>query len=209
MGELLEERARERHEELSSALPYPLPQPSTLVLTRESNLAYKSYENDTSIVSGISNVFPAFFLVVAVLICMTTMTRMVDEERVQIGTLKALGYGSFSISLKYLLYTGSAALFGWAAGFMLGTWLIPQLFWLAYGITYDFSTLQYVFSEGLALSTLAVALLSCMGSSFYACYRELFSHPAALLRPRAPKAGKRILLERVRLLWRRLSFLQR
>jgi putative ABC transport system permease protein len=209
MGELLEERARERHEELSSALPYPLPQPSTLVLTRESNLAYKSYENDTSIVSGISNVFPAFFLVVAVLICMTTMTRMVDEERVQIGTLKALGYGSFSISLKYLLYTGSAALFGWAAGFMLGTWLIPQLFWLAYGITYDFSTLQYVFSEGLALSTLAVALLSCMGSSFYACYRELFSHPAALLRPRAPKAGKRILLERVRLLWRRLSFLQK
>lgn len=209
INELLGERAEMRHEELSSASPYPLPQPVTLALTRESNPAYKSYESDTSIVSGISNVFPAFFLLVAVLICMTTMTRMVDEERTQIGTLKALGYGAFSISLKYLLYTGSAALFGWVAGFMLGTWLIPQLFWLAYGITYDFSTLGYVFSEGLALSTLAVALISCVGSSFYACFKELFSTPAALLRPRAPKAGKRILLERIRPLWKRFSFLQK
>lgn len=209
LSQLLKERADDRYEELISAgVPF-LPQPATLVLTRESNPAYKSYENDTSIVSGISNVFPAFFLLVAILICITTMTRMVDEERGQIGTLKAMGYGAFSISLKYLLYTGIAALLGWAIGFMLGTWLIPQIFWLAYGITYDFSTLQYVFSEGLAFSTLAVALVSCAGSSLYACYKELFSPPAALLRPRAPKAGKRILLERIKPLWKRFSFLQK
>ena len=96
------------------------------MLTRAENNGYASFKNDTSIIDGIANVFPVFFILIALLVCVTTMTRMVEEERTQIGTLKALGCSDFSITMKYMLYAGSAALLGWAVGFFGGTWGLPK-----------------------------------------------------------------------------------
>lgn len=124
--------------------------PESYVLTREENTGYISFENDTSIISGIANIFPLFFILIAMLVCITTMTRMVEEERTQIGTLKALGFSEAKIEAKYLLYAGSAAVIGWAIGFFFGTWGLPKIFWAAYSSIYDFSTLKFMFSLPLA-----------------------------------------------------------
>lgn len=183
--------------------------PEVYVLTREENAGYVSFESDTSIVSGIANMFPVFFILIAILVCITTMTRMVDEERTQIGVLKAMGLSNAAITAKYLLYAGSATLLGWAAGFFLGTWGIPQIFWFAYRAIYDFAPLSYLFGPNLAALTLCAAMAGILGSTFFSCRRELVSEPAKLIRPRAAKAGKRILLERVTPLWSRLPFLQK
>ncbi len=186
-----------------------LEKPSVYILDRSENAGYASFRNDTAIVSGIANVFPLFFVLIAMLVCITTMSRMVGEERGQIGTLKALGYRNSHIILKYLLYSGSATLFGWAAGFFGGTYAIPKVFWLAYGSVYGFAPLVYIFSPSLALLTFAVAMAGILLSTWITCRGELVSAPASLIRPKAGKAGKRILLERWEGFWKRLSFLQK
>lgn len=186
-----------------------LSQPQTYVLTRNENSGYVSFENDTSIVSGIANIFPVFFILIAMLVCITTMTRMVEEERTQIGVLKALGFRDGTITAKYLLYAGSASVIGWLAGYFLGTWILPKIFWMAYQPLYDFSSLPYYASFPLAILTLVVSLIGILVSTWLSCRKELGSMPANLLRPRAAKNGKRICLERVTPLWKRLSFLQK
>ncbi|MBQ8618825.1 MAG: ABC transporter permease, partial [Clostridia bacterium] len=184
-------------------------EPEMYVLTRGENIGYVRFKNDAAIVSGLANLFPFFFVIVAMLVCITTMTRMVDEERTQMGVLKAMGYGDSAVMGKYILYAASATLIGWALGFFLGTWLIPQVFWLAYSISYGFAPLGYLFSDDLALGTLIVALVGTLGSTLLSCKKETASVPARLIQLRAPRAGKRILLERIRPLWKRLSFLQK
>lgn len=186
-----------------------LSEPDTYVLTREENIGYVSFENDTSIVSGIANIFPVFFILIAILVCMTTMSRMVDEERTQIGVMKAMGFRNGAIMMKYLLYAGSATVIGWAIGFFVCTWGLPKIFWHAYNVLYNFAPISYLFSLKLALLTLAVSLVGILGSAFVSCRRELISVPAKLIRPRAAKHGKRILLERITPLWRCFSFLQK
>lgn len=184
-------------------------EPATYVLTRSENAGYVNFKNDTAIVSGIANIFPIFFIMIAMLVCMTTMTRMVDEERTQIGVLKALGYSNGAIMAKYLLYAGSATVIGWTIGFFVCTWGLPKVFWLAYNALYDFAPLSYLFSPSLAGITLAVSLLGILGSAFLSCRKELGSVPAKLIRPRAAKNGKRIFLEHITPLWKHLSFLQK
>lgn len=181
----------------------------TFVLTRDENDGYLSFESDTSIVSGIANIFPVFFILIAMLVCITTMTRMVDEERTQIGVLKAMGFSDSAITAKYLLYAGSATCLGWLIGFFVCTWGLPQIFWFAYSAIYDFAPMDYVFSADMAVVTLAVSLVGILGSTYISCRTELGSAPAKLIRPRAAKNGKRILLERITPLWKRLSFLQK
>ena len=139
----------------------------TYVLTREDHSGLISFNNDISIVSGIADLFPLLFALIAMLVCVTTMTRMVEEERTQIGTLKALGFSTAEISAKYLLYAGSAALLGWAVGYFAGTLFIPKVFWLAFSSVYGFSRIQYTFSLPLAVMTGAVSItgiLLCTGS---------------------------------------------
>ena len=184
-------------------------EPDTYVLTREENPGYVSFRNDTGIVSGIANIFPVFFILIAMLVCITTMTRMVDEERTQIGVLKAIGFSDRKIIAKYMMYAGSGTIIGWVIGFFLCTWGLPQIFWYAYNSIYDFAKLPYLFSPVLATTTLVVSLLGILGSTFFACRKELSSLPAKLIRPRAAKNGKRILLERIGILWKHLSFLQK
>ena len=188
---------------------FGITEPQVYVLTRSENVGYMNFKNDTAIVSGIANVFPIFFIMIAMLVCMTTMTRMVDEERTQIGVLKALGYSNPAIMAKYMLYAGSATVLGWTLGFFLCTWGVPKIFWFAYNALYDFSPLKYLFSVPLAVITLVVSLVGILGSTWLSCKKELFSVPASLIRPRVAKNGKRVLFEYVTPIWKRLTFLQK
>ena len=158
----------------------------------------------------------SFFLIMSkiycsttMLVCITTMTRMVDEERTQIGTLKALGFSDNAVTAKYLLYAGSATVIGWVTGFFLCTWRLPEIFWLAYSSIYDFAPLKYLFSPQLAAITLTVSLIAVLASTWLSCRKELASRPAKLIRPEPPKGGRRILLERVTFIWEKLPFLQK
>lgn len=183
--------------------------PDTYTLTRSENVGYACFQNDTSIVQAISVVFPVFFFLVAALVCMTTMKRMVDEQRTQIGVLKALGYGNGQIISKYLFYSGSAALIGGVAGYALGGWGLPVVIWEIYGIMYGFAPLLFVFDPVLAVICFAAALVCSMGATYLSCRVELTRSAAELIRPKTPKAGKRVFLEYITPIWKRLSFLRK
>ena len=167
------------------------------------------FKNDISIVSGIADLFPLFFALIAMLVCVTTMTRMVEEERTQIGTLKALGFSTAEISAKYLLYAGSAALIGWAGGYFAGTLLIPKVFWLALSSVYGFARIQYTSSLPLAVMTGVVSITGILLCTWLSVRSELSIRPAELIRPGVSKSGKRIWLEQITPFWKRLSFLHK
>lgn len=183
--------------------------PELFVLDRNTNPGYAGYESDVSIVEGVARIFPIFFFFIAALVCSTTMTRMVDDERTQIGTLRALGYSNGAIFFKYMLYSGSAAGLGAAAGYFLGTRIFPTTIWIAYGMLYGFADIVIVDNLWLFLLSLVVSLLCSAGTTFAACRLELLHTPAELIRPKAPAAGKRILLEKLTFLWKRLKFLHK
>ena len=179
------------------------------VLDRNSNVGYCSLDSNSDIVAGVARVFPAFFLLVAALVCITTMTRMVEEERTQIGTLKALGYGNAAIVSKYLLYSGSSAILGCAAGVALGSALFPIVLWQAYKIILVVTpNILLRFDWKMALSVTALYTLAMLAVSWYCCHRALQEVPAELIRPKAPGAGKKLLIERIPL-WERVSFLNK
>ena len=184
--------------------------PATIyVLDRSSNIGYVCFENDAMIIEGVSRVFPVFFFLVAALVCITTMTRMVEDDRSQIGIMKALGYGSFAISKKYLIYAGSASLLGCIIGLFGGMWLIPKVLWQAYSILYNFGDILFFFDLTLA-SLCTLGYLACaIGATWFSCRSSLREVPAELIRPKSPKPGKRVLLERIPFLWKRLNFLRK
>lgn len=182
--------------------------PDTYVLDRNTNIGYACFESDSGIIDGIAKVFPVFFFMVAALVCMTTMTRMVDEQRTQIGVLKALGYGNGAVISKYLFYAASASFIGCIIGFFSCCYIFPLVIWNAYGMMYDFSgDLYYIIDGVLFTISLSVSLLCSMGATMLSCYAEFREVPAQLIRPKAPKEGKRILLERIPFIWNKLSFL--
>lgn len=178
-------------------------------LDREANSGCVTFENDTNIVTAVAGAFPVFFVLIAALVCVTTMTRMINDERTQIGTLKAMGYSGRMIMRKYLWYSGSAAFVGCILGFVMGVTVIPFIVWYAYNIIYSYTTLKLYFSVAMCAVCMAVALLSTIVVTVLTCRKELSERPAELIRPKAPNAGKRILLERIKPLWKRLSFLSK
>ena len=186
-----------------------IPAAKVYVLGRDLNMGYTSFDNDSSIVEGIAKILPIFFFLVAALVCSTTMTRMVDEQRTQIGTLKALGYGEGAIAGKYIFYSGSAAVIGCGIGFYLGTRYFPMAIWKAYGILYGFSDIEYIFDLKLAVISLIVSLLCSVGVTYTSCKAELLQMPAQLIRPKAPKAGKRVFLEYIPFIWKKIDFLHK
>ena len=186
-----------------------LEEPDYYVLTRNTNIGYVCFESDASIVAAISHIFPLFFFLVAALICMTTMNRMIEEQRTQIGVLKALGYGNAAIMGKYAFYAGSAAVIGEVIGFFGGTWLFPKVIWKAYQIMYNIDHINYRFSMGLAVVSIIASLVCSVGTAYLSCYYELHSVPANLIRPKAPKSGKRIFLEKITFIWSRMKFLHK
>ena len=177
-------------------------------LDRNTNVGYVCFDNDAHIVEGLATVFPAFFILIAALVCMTTMSRMIEEHRTQIGVSKALGYTARSISAKYIIYSGSAALFGGVLGFFVGCRAFPHTIWKVYDIMYGFTDkLIYVWDPWLFVFCMAVGVLCPVGVTILSIMNVMREVPAELIRPRAPKSGKRILLEHVPILWNRLSFL--
>lgn len=207
----LEQEVADAEQEISDARQElaDVEAPELFVLDRNTNPGYAGYESDVSIVEGVARVFPIFFFLIAALVCSTTMTRMVDDERTQIGTLRALGYSNGAIFFKYMLYSGSAAGLGAAAGYFLGTRIFPTTIWIAYGMLYGFADIVIVDNLWLFLLSLAVSLLCSAGTTFAACRLELLHTPAELIRPKAPAAGKRILLEKLTFFWKRLKFLHK
>ena len=181
----------------------------TYVLDRNTNIGYATFESNADIVNSVARIFPLFFFLVAGLVCMTTMTRMIDDQRTQIGVLKALGYSNQAVLGKYLFYSGSAAAIGAVGGFFLGCWLFPAVIWKAYGMMLNFADRPCVFiiNWPLFLACIAVALLCSMGATWFSCESDFRVAPAMLIRPKAPKSGKRILLERIGPLWNRIGFL--
>ena len=179
------------------------------VLDRTTNIGYNSLDSNSDIVAGVSRVFPAFFLLVAALVCITTMTRMVDEERTQMGTLKALGYSNFSIVSKYLKYAGSSAIFGCGTGVLVGSVIFPTVLWNAYKmVMFVTPNVKLCFDWKLALSVTALYAAAMMLVSWYCCHRSLQEVPAELIRPKPPTSGKALLIEKLPL-WRHISFLNK
>ena len=181
--------------------------PDTFVLGRDSNVGYVCFENDAAIVSGIARVFPFFFFAVAALVCVTTMNRMVDEERGQLGILKALGYSEADIMSRYLVYSGSASVIGCALGVTAGSVIFPTVIWIAYGIMYNMPEIRLVFDAKLMLLSGGSYLLLALAVTYFSCRSELRQPAAELVRPKSPPPGKRILLERIGFIWKRCSFL--
>ncbi len=183
--------------------------PDSFVLDRTTNLGYNSLDSSSDIVEGVSRVFPAFFLLVAALVCITTMTRMVDEERTQIGTLKALGYSNGAIISKYLIYAGSSALLGCGLGVILGSVIFPKILWEAYKIMlYIPGSLVLTFDWGLCAMVVGMYTAAMLLVTWYCCYKTLQEVPAELIRPKPPAVGKRLLLEHLPF-WKNISFLNK
>lgn len=179
------------------------------VFDRTNNPGYSGYEEDAFRIEKIAKVFPVFFILVALLVCLTTMTRMIEEQRTQIGTMKALGYSKGLILFKYLFYSASAGLFGSLFGMAIGFKLFPYVIFAAYRIMYIMPDIVMPFRYDLALICVAAALLCTGAASFGVCYKELYDTPASLMRPRAPKAGKKILIEKITPLWNKMGFLHK
>ncbi len=180
------------------------------VLDRQSIEAYMSYVTDSDSIGAIGTVFPMIFFLVAALVSLTTMTRMVEEQRMQIGTMKALGYGKLSIASKYLLYSASASVIGSLIGVFAGELTIPPIIITAYRVVY-YNLGENILSLNIlhALTASILATLCTTLSAFFACYYSLRSVPAELMRPVAPKAGKHTFMEKIKFVWQRLNFGQK
>ena len=183
--------------------------PEWFLLDLRKNLGFAGYEQDADRIAAIGLVFPLIFFLVAALVSLTNMTRMVEDDRTGIGVLKALGYGRMAIASKYLVYAGTAAVGGIVLGVTVGGNLFPRVIFDAYGILYTLPPILTPVNWPSALQAGAGALACAVLPAFLVCQTELMSTPASLMRPRAPKEGKRILLERVGFLWKRLNFSQK
>lgn len=170
------------------------------------NSGFASYKDDTYRIENIAKIFPIIFFVVAVLISLTSMTRMVEEQRSEIGTLKALGYTNRKIAGKYILYASLATLIGGFLGIVIGVNIIPSIIYMMYQMMYNSRDLIIGYNWNYSLLGLALSYICIIGAVLYACLKEMRSNPAVLMRPKAPKAGKRIFLEKITFIWNRLSF---
>lgn len=176
------------------------------VLDRDTNLSFASYASNAEKIEAIARVFPVFFFLVAALVVLTTMTRMVEDERGQIGVMKALGYSDSLIMAKYLLYALLAGALGSAVGLMIGIRLFPAIIINAYNIMYELPAAITPFNKVYGPASAAVMIFCALLATFFACRAELSESPAQLMLPRAPKAGKRVFLENIPLIWNRMKF---
>ena len=183
-----------------------LERPEWYVLDRDMNTGYASYVQDTDRVASLAEVFPVVFFLVAALISLTSMNRMVEEERVQIGTLKALGYNKLQISRKYIIYALLATIIGGIIGIFIGFNLIPKIIANMYAMVYEVPEVILQFNWDIATYGMAAALLCTVGATIYTCAKVLRHKPATLMRPKSPKPGKRVILEKITFIWKRLSF---
>lgn len=181
--------------------------PKWYILDRNSNAGYVGFIQDTKSIANIGKVFPLVFFAVATLISLTSMTRMVEEQRMQIGTLKALGYNQTQIMGKYILYASLASIIGGITGMCVGFVTLPRILWALYCMMYQISdSISIGFKWQIGGAGLLIISICIIGATFYAVIRELKSTPATLMRPKAPKAGNRVMLEKIPFIWKRLNF---
>lgn len=193
-------------EELKQQAVSRIEKPVWYILDRDTSVSFVSLSSNAEKVNSIAKVFPVFFFLVAALVALTTMTRMVDEQRTEIGTLKALGYSSVAITSKYLIYSGVAAILGGAVGLAIGLYLLPTVIINVYHIMYRLPEIKLAFNAGISLSAYGAAVLCILVSTLAAVISNLREVPSLLMLPKAPKSGKRILLEKVPFIWKKMKF---
>lgn len=183
--------------------------PTWYILDRNSNAGYVSFIQDTKSIANIGKVFPIVFFVVAALISLTSMTRMVEEQRMQIGTLKALGYNKWQITSKYVIYASLACVIGGILGMCVGFVILPKIIWMMYGMMYQLPDISISFNlkyGGMGLILISICII---GATVYTVLKELVNTPANLMRPKAPKMGNRVFLEKIPFIWKHLNFSQK
>lgn len=176
---------------------------------RMDNSGYKNIFDAIKTMSNIAKIFPVIFYIVAVLISLTSMTRMIEEERIEIGTLKSLGYTNGQIIFKYILYAFLACIIGGFIGMTVGFYLLPNVVWILYSTIYTIPKFYASYQLGVGLMGVAIAFVCIGGATILVAYKELRQMPSVLMRPKPPKNGKRILLERIRFIWKKLNFSQK
>lgn len=196
-----EKKLDDAEEEVNS-----IERPTWYILNREQNAGYVSYMQDTDRVANLAQVFPIVFFIVATLISLTSMTRMVEEQRVQIGTLKALGYNKLQIASKYIVYATLATVIGGELGLSVGFYILPKVIGDIYAMVYDVPEIILEYNMTFATAGMISAMVCTIGATLISCYKTLKQKPATLMRPKAPKPGKRVLLERITFIWKRLNF---
>lgn len=192
--------------ELLTGSSASVPEVSWYVYDRNSHYSYVDYGNCGDRMDAIAKVFPVFFYLVAALVCLSTMTRMVDEQRGNIGTLKALGYNKMRIAMKYIVYAMIASLAGGAAGCFIGLATFPRIIFTSWNIVYTIDKMTAEPQPLMCLIAVVIAVLVTVAAALASCVGELLETPALLLRPKSPKNGRKIFLERIGFIWKRLSF---
>ena len=206
-----EEEIKKAQEELDDAKVEleQIEKPDWYILDRDTNVGYVSYLQETDRIENIAAVFPIVFFIVAALISLTSMTRMIEEQRVQIGTLKALGYRKRQIASKYIIYATVSTIVGGLIGMSIGFYLIPKVISDMYGMMYILPPTILEFNIEYAIFGMVAAGLCTIGSTIYSSVRTLRNTPASLMRPKAPKPGKRVFLEKIPFIWKHLNFTQK
>ena len=207
----MEEKLKDAQKKLNDAKLQieKIKKPKWYILDRNSNYGYAEYIQDTDRIGNLAKVFPLVFFLVAALISLTSMSRMIEEQRVQIGTLKALGYNKLSISMKYIIYALLATIIGGVLGMIVGFKMLPQIIYSMYAMMYTLPGIECKFQMDVGMLGLFAALACTLGATIYTCVKELSEKPATLMLPRAPKPGKRILLERIKFIWNKMKFTQK
>lgn len=202
------EEARQEYEQGKAQLE-DLPELSVITQSRFDNPDYSSFRGDADKIDAIAKVFPAFFILIAALVTLTTMTRMVEEQRIQIGTYKALGYSSARIVSKYLFYAFAASVTGSCLGTVIGLQVFPTIIYDSYKIMYNIPELSTPFRPMYLFWCMTASVLCTGAAVLYACLKVLRAQPSQLMRPEPPASGRRVLLERVGVIWNRLDFLMK
>jgi putative ABC transport system permease protein len=206
---LIEQHSNAVEQALSVLPEAGLEMPKIYVTDRNANPGYAEYKDNADRLSAIASAFPVFFFLIAALVSLTTMTRMVEEHRLQIGTLKALGYSNLDIMAKFLVYGTLASLVASVAGLTVGFTLFPTIIYNAYSSLYNLSDIIKSFYPSYSIISIIVALLCTTLTAWIASRVELRSNASVLMRPKSPKSGQRILLERIPFVWKRMSFMQK
>lgn len=182
------------------------PEPEWYVFTRDDSEGYSTFSQNADRLDAVASVFPVFFLLVAVLVCVTTLTRLIEEKRTEIGTFKALGYSNTSIIMKFVIYSMLAGVIGSIIGTVLSVSTMPFIIYNAYKTMYYIGDISLVLNVPSIVLGVGAAILCTTAVSVIVCYKSLHHKPASLMRPKSPKAGKRIILEKITPLWKRMNF---
>lgn len=199
-----EQEISEAREELST-----LESPTYYINSRHDQSQIAEYGDNANRMSELATIFPVVFFLIAALVTLTTVTRMIEEQRTEIGTLKALGYSDRDIQKKYYIYSLSASTIGAILGLAIGYTLLPNIIFNAYRILYDLPNLSLAFYWSFTMISFVIAILSTLIASWYVLKNDLKSTPAILMRPKPPKSGQRIFLERFTPMWKRMNFMQK